>query len=126
MIISVLVCTFIDSGQLQLSYIKLKSERENTSELTYQLNITADGLNMSNVDWSRCSTELRESDNYFSQIYIASNSSENCYESNGRFGAVEISGDVTEHKKSGILKTSLNINGVDVFKYILCTVLVGI
>ena len=113
MIISVLVCTFIDSGQLQLSYIKLKSERENTSE-------------MSNVDWSRCSTELTESDNYFSQIYIASNSSENWYESNGRFEAVEISGDVTEHKKSGILKTSLNINGVDVFKYILCTVLVGI
>ena len=27
---------------------------------------------------------------------------------------------------NGILKTSLNINGVDVFRYILCTVLVGI
>lgn len=51
---------------------------------------------------------------------------QNWYESNGRFEAVEISGDVTEHKKSGILKTSLNINGVDVFRYILCTVLVGI
>lgn len=51
---------------------------------------------------------------------------ENWYEFNGRFGVVEIFGDVIEYKKFGILKISLNINGVDVFKYIFCIVLVGI